>query len=143
MSHRECRGQLSPVQGGAGVLRIRSSVDAQLTTRLDELTIRQREVVDAPVDARLLITAGPGTGKTYVLIRRLARLVTEEGLSAAQEVLALSFSRNAVKNIRDRVMSMAPAVRYIRVSTFDSFASRLLRSEDPEGPWASKGYDER
>jgi len=118
-------------------------VEAQLTTRLDNLTIRQQEVVDAPVDARLLITAGPGTGKTYVLIRRLARLVTEEGLSAAQEVLALSFSRNAVKNIRDRVMSMSPAVRYIRVSTFDSFASRLLRSEDPEGPWSSKGYDER
>src|SRR6202023_2450033 len=98
MSHRERRGQLSPVQGGACVLRLRSSVDAQLTIHLDELTIRQQEVVDAPVDARLLITAGQGTGKTYVLIRRLARLVTEEGLSAAQEVLALSFSRNAVKN---------------------------------------------
>src|SRR5260370_25617000 len=123
MSHRERRGQFPPVQGGAGVLRLRPSVDAQLTIRRDELTIREREGVDAPVDARLLITAGPGTGKTYVLIRRLARLVAEERLSAAQELLALSFSRNAVKNIRDRVMSMSPAVRYIRVSTFDSFAS--------------------
>lgn len=117
-------------------------MEAQLT-RTGDLTASQRKVIDAPPSARLLVTAGPGTGKTYVLIRRLARLVTEEGLNPAQEVLALSFSRSAVKNIRDRVVDMAPSVRYARVATFDSFASRLLHSEDPDGSWTTGGYDDR
>lgn len=117
-------------------------METQLTPQ-DDLTDSQRQVIDAPPSARLLVTAGPGTGKTHVLIRRLARLVTEEGLNPAQEVLTLSFSRSAVKNIRDRVVDMAPSVRYVRVATFDSFASRLLRSEDPDGSWTTGSYDDR
>lgn len=110
---------------------------------IDDLTAEQRSIVDASCDSRVLVTAGPGTGKTHVLIDRLARLISDEGLNPAQGVLVLTFSRSAVKSIRDRVITLAHDVRYVRVSTFDSFATRLLRSEDPDGSWLDRDYEGR
>src|SRR5690349_2344912 len=43
----------------------------------DGPTAEQRAVIDAPIDAGTLVLAGPGTGKTYTLILRLERMLTE------------------------------------------------------------------
>ena len=56
--------------------------------------------------------AGPGTGKTEIVARRLAYLLSEGGLKPSQ-ILVLSFSRSAVKALVDRVRSldaMSPGV---------------------------------
>lgn len=108
----------------------------------DELTDEQVEVVDAPAGARLLVTAGPGAGKTHVLIARLAGLI-EEGVSPGHGILVLSFSRAAVGEIRRRVAAAGGNVRFVRARTFDSFATRLLIGLRPEAEWQNAGYDER
>jgi len=108
----------------------------------DELTDEQLEVVEAPASARLLVTAGPGAGKTHVLIARLAALI-EEGVSPGHGILVLSFSRAAVGEIRKRVADSGGNVRFVRARTFDSFATRLLIALRPEAEWQSAGYDER
>lgn len=63
-----------------------------------KLTINQLEVVNYD-EGSLLVTAGPGSGKTRVLIERTARLVSESQSS----VLALTFSNKAAEEILERL----------------------------------------
>src|SRR3712207_3501874 len=60
----------------------------------------QQRVVDHP-GGPLLVLAGPGTGKTTTLVEAIARRV-EDG-ARPDEVLALTFSRKAAEQLRDRV----------------------------------------
>jgi hypothetical protein len=106
------------------------------------LTSEQNSVVESPIDAKILVTAGPGTGKTHVLIYRLSYLISTCGVGPA-EILVLSFSRAAVKEIRDRLSNVEGNAAYVRASTFDSFATRLLVLAEPAGSWQTEGYDER
>ena len=89
---------------------------------------------------QLLVTAGPGTGKTHTLIERLRVLVDDLDVSPSS-VLVLSFTRAAVGEIRRRLRGSNAA--YVRPLTFDSFATRLLSHVEPEGPWTSMSFDDR
>lgn len=97
------------------------------------LDATEREaIISAGPDARLLVEAGPGTGKTQISALRLARLVRSD-LSPGQ-ILVLSFSRSAVRTLTQRLTSAAAAdphiveeLRHVSVRTFDSWAFRILR----------------
>ncbi|MFI6061656.1 UvrD-helicase domain-containing protein [Streptomyces sp. NPDC051286] len=108
------------------------------------LTEEQQAVVDQPWDARLLVTAGAGSGKTHTLVRRLDVLMGngDEALEA-REILVLSFSRAAVRELRERIALHAREARRVRVQTFDSWAYSVLRSEQPDRDWGSLRFDER
>jgi hypothetical protein len=108
-----------------------------------ELTDEQGKIVSLGVDTRLLVTAGPGTGKTHTLIARIAELVSTHRLAPGQEILVLSFSRAAVREIRTRCRKAGGELDYISVSTFDSFSTRLLAELDPDGPWTEESFDGR
>lgn len=98
----------------------------------------QVQVVEAPVDSRLLVVAGAGQGKTEVVASRIDFLVKTEGLSASREVLVLSFSRAAVTAVRRRLHDRdVPAAN---VRTFDSFAGQLLLDAAVE---AAGSYESR
>lgn len=93
---------------------------------------RQSEVVTAPPGDRLLVVAGPGTGKTQVSALRLVHLVNS-GL-APSEILVLSFSRSAVRTLARRIEQLASSseslveeLRYLSIRTFDSWTFRFLR----------------
>ncbi len=103
-----------------------------------ELNDEQFEVVAAPAEARLLVIAGAGQGKTEVVARRIAHLVQDDGLTASEEILVLSFSRAAVTAVRTRLGLRDVSATNVR--TFDSFASMLLLDAgiQPEG-----SFDER
>lgn len=116
------------------------SATPSLVTDLDP---EQLTIVRQPARARQLITAGPGTGKTYTLIGRIAWLVAKEELAVGHELLILTFSRSAVREIRDRCRQRGGDLAHTNVSTFDSFATGLLSEFDPEGDWKDKGYDDR
>lgn len=107
-----------------------------------ELTVEQREIAEQPGDARLLVTAGAGTGKTFTLIRRLGSLI-EDGELGADEILVLSFSRAAVQEIRDRLAAYGEEAQHAEVRTFDSFATQLLSEVAPEDAWQRLSYDQR
>jgi hypothetical protein len=110
------------------------------------LTDEQRAVVHLPWDTRLLVTAGAGSGKTHTVVRRLDALVghedPEEALEAG-EILVLSFSRAAVRELRDRIARHGDRARRVRVQTFDSWAYQLLVSAYPDEEWTVQGFDER
>lgn len=92
----------------------------------DDLTSRQQEVVDA-TDQTILVTGGAGTGKTTVALWA-ARTELERPGNEKKRVLFLTFSRTAVDQIMSRSRAMvAPVEDRIEVSTFHSFAYRLVR----------------
>ncbi|MFD7863305.1 UvrD-helicase domain-containing protein [Streptomyces sp. NPDC059783] len=108
------------------------------------LTEEQRDVVGRPWDTRLLVTAGAGSGKTHTLVRRLDALMgDEEAALEAREILVLSFSRAAVRELRERIALHAREARRVRVQTFDSWAYALLRDEQPDRDWSALRFDER
>jgi hypothetical protein len=92
----------------------------------------QEAIVGAAPEADMLVVAPPGTGKTHILVERLAHLVQTGAASNPQEqVLVLSFTRSAVGEVRRRLRAKIEAgahrnLAYARVLTFDSFATRML-----------------
>lgn len=106
------------------------------------LTDEQRAVVDLPADEMTLVVAGAGAGKTHTLVRRLDALVEREGLGAG-EILVLSFSRAAVRELKERLARHGDAARHVRVRTFDSWALELLTQVDASGDWRSRDFDAR
>jgi DNA helicase-2/ATP-dependent DNA helicase PcrA len=94
---------------------------------IDTLNDAQREAVCAPQDP-LLVLAGAGSGKTRVLVHRIAWLIDVEGLSP-YAVLAVTFTNKAAGEMRARIEAMinAPASG-MWVGTFHGLAHRLLRS---------------
>ncbi|MFO1041593.1 MAG: UvrD-helicase domain-containing protein [Planctomycetaceae bacterium] len=99
------------------------SFDADWNIPADDLTVAQRAAVEH-FEGPLLVLAGPGSGKTRVITRRIARLI-ERGVHPS-EILAITFTNKAAREMGDRVQVLLPGSR-IWVSTFHRFCSRLLR----------------
>jgi DNA helicase-2/ATP-dependent DNA helicase PcrA len=101
---------------------------SDLKDLMDGLTEAQREAV-GHVDGPLLVLAGPGSGKTTVVTRRVANLIAH-GIPPWQ-ILALTFTNKAAGEMRERVEKLLPeslpGKRGLTVSTFHSFCARLLR----------------
>lgn len=75
----------------------------------------------------LLIIAGAGTGKTTVITRRIAWLLSE-GLAKTNEILALTFTDKAAHEMQERVDILMPyGYTDIWISTFHAFGDKLLR----------------
>ncbi len=94
---------------------------------LDSLNEAQREAVSAP-QGNLLVLAGAGSGKTRVLVHRIAWMLEEEGLSPFS-ILAVTFTNKAAREMRtrlDALLSLPP--RGMWVGTFHSISHRLLRT---------------
>ena len=97
-----------------------------ITHILDGLNERQREAVTAPV-GNLLVVAGAGSGKTRVLVHRIAWLIEAEGASP-HSVLAVTFTNKAAAEMRSRTEALLDAPpRAMWVGTFHGIAHRLLR----------------
>ena len=92
---------------------------------LDGLDPGQRAAATAA--SPLLIIAGPGTGKTRTLTHRIAHQVTELGVPAGQ-FLAITFTRRAAQEMRDRLAALCPGQDdQITVTTFHGLGLRILR----------------
>jgi superfamily I DNA/RNA helicase len=77
----------------------------------------------------LRVIAGPGTGKTFALMRRVTRLV-ESGV-APSEILAVTFTRTAAADLIAKLAALgAPGAQNVRASTLHSFAFSLLAKAD-------------
>ncbi|MEV5471175.1 UvrD-helicase domain-containing protein [Streptomyces sp. NPDC052207] len=110
------------------------------------LTDEQLAVVEQPWDARVLVTAGAGAGKTHTLVRRLDALCghedPEQALEAA-EILVLTFSRAAARELRERITRHGERAHRVRARTFDAWAYEVLLQARPDGEWGAVGFDER
>ncbi|WP_432471363.1 DNA helicase II [Amphritea sp. HPY] len=103
---------------------------------LDSLNEPQREAVSAPV-CNMLVLAGAGSGKTRVLVHRIAWLVQTEGLSP-YSIMAVTFTNKAAKEMRGRIeelLGVNPSGMW--VGTFHGLAHRILRAH-----WRDAGLTE-
>ena len=107
-----------------------------VTSILDSLNDAQRSAVAAPV-CSMLVLAGAGSGKTRVLVHRIAWLVQAEAMSP-YSVMAVTFTNKAAAEMRSRIeelLGIAP--RGMWVGTFHGLSHRLLRSH-----WQEAGLPE-
>src|SRR5580658_6398433 len=97
-----------------------------LSPILASLNDAQREAVTAPVGP-VLVLAGAGSGKTRVLIHRLAWLCQVEGVSP-HSILAVTFTNKAAGEMRGRIESLLGySAQALWIGTFHGIAHRLLR----------------
>ena len=90
----------------------------------------QLRVIDADADSRLVVEAGPGTGKTAVACARLAYLINEEDVEPSNTWM-ISFTRTAVAEIRARLHSYVGDASFaIRIATVDSHAWSIHSGHD-------------
>lgn len=94
---------------------------------LDNLNDKQRSAVAAPAQD-MLVLAGAGSGKTRVLVHRIAWLMEVEGL-APHNILAVTFTNKAAREMRGRVEElMGRSLHTMWMGTFHGLAHRLLRA---------------
>ncbi len=106
-----------------------------ILTGLDDEQRRAVETVDAP----LLVVAGPGSGKTRTLTRRIAHLVTNHGADPAR-CLAITFTRRAAGEMRDRLRALLPgAWERVALHTFHSLGLSIL-SEHHNAAGLQRGF---
>jgi DNA helicase-2/ATP-dependent DNA helicase PcrA len=86
---------------------------------------RQREAIEH-VHGPMLVVAGAGTGKTSVLVGRIARLV-KEGHAKPEEILALTYTKNSAAELSERVRSLVGSAD-VHTATFHDYCLELLRS---------------
>src|ERR1700733_106389 len=85
---------------------------------------RQRQAIEH-VHGPMLVVAGAGTGKTSVLTHRIERLV-REGYAQPHEILALTYTNNAAKEMRDRVSKLLGG-KVVNAATFHDYCLDLLK----------------
>lgn len=84
-----------------------------------------QKIAAAWSDGPLLVEAGPGTGKTRTLVRRIAHLISNGAAPSA--ILALTFSNKAAEEMRERLLATnADAAVEMWVSTFHAFGLELV-----------------
>ncbi len=111
-------------------------VRPDVATEVPELDDDQQRVVDHE-GGPLLVLAGPGTGKTTTLVEAIVDRVEQRG-ARPDQVLALTFSRKAAEQLRDRVTArLGRTMSTSLSSTFHSFAYGLVRRYSPPELYAS------
>ena len=102
---------------------------------LEGLNDKQKEAV-LYNEGPLLIIAGAGAGKTKTLTTKIAYLI-EEGFAYPYNVLAITFTNKAAKEMKDRLYGIiGDLAQKVQVSTFHSFGLKLLREN-----YAKLGYE--
>ncbi len=96
----------------------------------DEYLLQDQKIAAMHADSHARLLAGPGTGKTLTLTRRICFLVLERNVPA-KSILALTFTRAAARELRQRVDRELGNNQNPHISTLHSFALRqLIRNEN-------------
>ena len=106
----------------------RAARESTIDRLLDGLNDAQRDAVSHP-GGPLLVVAGAGSGKTRVLTRRIAWLISAQRAHPGS-ILAITFTNKAAAQMRERVADLVGGrAKMMWVSTFHSACVRILRKE--------------
>ena len=109
----------------------RAQIDQNITPAkynklFGELSNRQREIIDDKQSKYIVVAAGPGSGKTRVLVHKLASLLLLEDVKHEQ-LLMLTFSRAAATEFKKRLIDLVGnAAHYVEIKTFHSYSFDLI-----------------
>ena len=91
-----------------------------------QLSERQKEIISDKVSRCIVVAAGPGSGKTRVLVHKLASLLLLEDVKHEQ-LLMLTFSRAAATEFKQRLIALiGESAHYVEIKTFHSYSFDLL-----------------
>lgn len=91
-----------------------------------ELSNLQREIIDDKQSKYIVVAAGPGSGKTRVLVHKLASLLLLEDVKHEQ-LLMLTFSRASATEFKKRLIELVGnAAHYVEIKTFHSYSFDLI-----------------
>ena len=91
-----------------------------------ELSLTQLNIIKDDVSKHIVVAAGPGSGKTKVLVHKLASLLLMEDVKHEQ-LLMLTFSRAAATEFKKRLLNLiGNAANFIEIKTFHSYCFDLL-----------------
>ncbi len=115
-----------PAAGAAGTPKILSAGTQGVLEGLNE---KQRQAVNSTSRA-ILITAGPGTGKTRTLTARIAHLISNDTVAPGQ-ILALTFTIKAAQSLSQRIQGfLPPKGPRVTAATFHGFCLAMLKEYD-------------
>ena len=101
-----------------------------MSTTLDGLNESQKQAVTAS-NQHLLVVAGPGTGKTLTIVRRIAHLL-EQGVEPDQ-ICAVTFTNRAAREMRERINALlGKQAGTMFIGTFHLLGLRIIRESLPE-----------
>ena len=90
------------------------------------LSFKQREIIDDKQSKYIVVAAGPGSGKTRVLVHKLASLLLMEDVKHEQ-LLMLTFSRAAATEFKKRLIELVGgAAHFVDIKTFHSYSFDLI-----------------
>ena len=98
-----------------------------MNNMLDKLNERQKEAVLA-TEGPVLVLAGAGSGKTTVLVNRIAYMISEKHIRP-WNILAITFTNKAAREMKDRIERLlGDTSKDMWIGTFHSVCVRILRS---------------
>ena len=104
----------------------RNITPAKFRQLFGELSPTQLKIINDNETKHIVVTAGPGSGKTRVLVHKLASLLLMEDVKTEQ-LLMLTFSRAAATEFKKRLLNLIGNVaNYIEIKTFHSYCFDLL-----------------
>ena len=104
----------------------RNLTPAKYRQLFGQLSERQKEIINDKESRCIVVAAGPGSGKTMVLVHKLASLLLLEDVKHEQ-LLMLTFSRAAATEFKQRLMGLiGNAAHFVEIKTFHSYCFDLL-----------------
>ncbi len=104
----------------------RTITPAKYNKIFGNLSTEQKKIIDDDRSQYISVFAGPGSGKTRVLVHKLASLLLLEGVKSEQ-LLMLTFSRAAASEFKTRLINLiGTAAHYVDIKTFHSYCFDLL-----------------
>lgn len=104
-------------------------------------------IIKSDIKEKILVNAGPGTGKTYTVIARLEYIATKGLVDDLSDILVLCYTKSAEYVINQRLElgvvegRLPPEVQNICILTFDSFATKYLTAIEDD--FVKLNYNER
>ncbi|MDI6817828.1 MAG: UvrD-helicase domain-containing protein [Methanothermobacter thermautotrophicus] len=101
-----------------------------------QLTDEQRRAVEH-FTGPLLVVAGPGAGKTRIIVERVAHLMDERGAEPSS-IVVITFTRKAADELKERIIRrVGGRAEEMQISTIHSFCNRILRMYPDHHPLGS------